>query len=192
MKVRKVARHHGTGHPEAEARLLIRWVCMKCSSTAGLIEELSHRIMQEVRLHGLWEEGSRAQVVMSMGVGCGTRGFALVWASSGRSTGIFVMRQGLKRSHVFATCLVCSLLMPSGKLLGSRCRSHSGGINGAESLIAYGAGAFLFGYGIQDQIFDGPGRFRRGRRGLETVEDHGCRSRISPSSTHVSTSTHCS
>ena len=61
----------------------------------------------------------------------------------------FVMRQGLKRSHVFATCLACSLadvsLIAAG-ILGVGALVSS--IEGAEPLIAMGAAAFLAGYGI--------------------------------------------
>ena len=62
---------------------------------------------------------------------------------------IFVMRQGLKRSHVFATCLACSLadaVLIAAGILGVGAIVSS--FEGAESLIAYGAGAFLFGYGV--------------------------------------------
>ena len=61
----------------------------------------------------------------------------------------FVMRQGLKRSHVFATCLACSLadvsLIAAG-ILGVGALLSS--IGGAEKLIAIGAAAFLTGYGL--------------------------------------------
>ena len=61
----------------------------------------------------------------------------------------FVMRQGLMRSHVFATCLACSLadvsLIAAG-ILGVGALVSS--IEGAESVIAFGAAAFLTGYGI--------------------------------------------
>ena len=61
----------------------------------------------------------------------------------------FVMRQGLKRSHVFATCLACSLadvsLIAAGILGGGALVSS---IEGAEPLIAMGAAAFLAGYGV--------------------------------------------
>ena len=85
---------------------------------------------------------------MSMGVGsAGLEGFALslglILAIGPQN--IFVMRQGLKRSHVFATCLVCSLadaVLIAAGILGVGAIVAS--INGAESLIAYGAGAFLF------------------------------------------------
>lgn len=61
----------------------------------------------------------------------------------------FVMRQGLKRSHVFVTCLACSLadvsLIAAG-ILGVGALVSS--IEGAEPLIAMGAAAFLAGYGV--------------------------------------------
>jgi len=89
---------------------------------------------------------------MSMSLGsAGLEGFAL---SLGLILAIgpqnaFVMRQGLKRSHVFATCLTCSLadvsLITAG-ILGVGALVSS--IEGAESLIAFGAAAFLSGYGV--------------------------------------------
>ena len=62
---------------------------------------------------------------------------------------VFVLRQGLLRSHVFAVCLVCSLadasLIAAGVLgMGS----VLSGIEGAEFVIAVAAGAFLTGYGL--------------------------------------------
>lgn len=62
---------------------------------------------------------------------------------------VFVLRQGLLRSHVFAVCLVCSLadasLIAAGVLgMGS----ILSGIEGAEFVIAIAAGAFLTGYGL--------------------------------------------
>jgi len=87
-----------------------------------------------------------------MGLGsAGLEGFAL---SLGLILAIgpqnaFVMRQGLMRSHVFATCLACSLadvsLIAAG-ILGVGALVSS--IEGAESVIAFGAAAFLTGYGI--------------------------------------------
>ena len=89
---------------------------------------------------------------MSMSIGsAGLEGFAL---SLGLILAIgpqnaFVMRQGLKRSHVFATCLACSLadvsLIAAG-ILGVGALVSS--IEGAEPLIAMGAAAFLTGYGV--------------------------------------------
>jgi len=109
-------------------------------------------IMQEVRLQQTKEEGCRTQVDVSMGLGsAGLEGFAL---SLGLILAIgpqnaFVMRQGLKRSHVFATCLACSLadvsLIAAG-ILGVGALVSS--IEGAEPLIAMGAAAFLTGYGV--------------------------------------------
>ena len=76
---------------------------------------------------------------MSMGVGsAGLEGFALslglILAIGPQN--IFVMRQGLKRSHVIATCLVCSLadaILIAAGILGVGAIVAS--INGAESLI---------------------------------------------------------
>jgi len=89
---------------------------------------------------------------MSMSVGsAGLEGFAL---SLGLILAIgpqnaFVMRQGLKRSHVFATCLACSLadvsLIAAGILGVGAVVSN---IGGAEKLIAFGAAVFLAGYGF--------------------------------------------
>ena len=109
-------------------------------------------IMQEVWLQQTKEEGCRTQVDVSMSIGsAGLEGFAL---SLGLILAIgpqnaFVMRQGLKRSHVFATCLACSLadvsLIAAG-ILGVGALVSS--IEGAEPLIAMGAAAFLAGYGV--------------------------------------------
>ena len=89
---------------------------------------------------------------MSMSLGsAGLEGFAL---SLGLILAIgpqnaFVMRQGLKRSHVFATCLACSLadvsLITAG-ILGAGALVSS--IEGTESLIAFGAASFLSVYGV--------------------------------------------
>ena len=62
---------------------------------------------------------------------------------------VFVMRQGLMKSHVFAVCLACSLfdaaLITAGVLgMGSFLSS----IEGAEKAIAVGATLFLVGYGL--------------------------------------------
>ncbi len=87
---------------------------------------------------------------MSLG-SAGLEGFAL---SLGLILAIgpqnaFVMRQGLKRSHVFATCLACSLadvsLITAG-ILGAGALVSS--IEGTESLIAFGAASFLSVYGV--------------------------------------------
>ena len=89
---------------------------------------------------------------MSMSVGsAGLEGFALslglILALGPQN--VFVLRQGLLRSHVFAVCLVCSLadasLIAAGVLgMGS----VLSGIEGAEFVIAIAAGAFLTGYGL--------------------------------------------
>ena len=89
---------------------------------------------------------------MSMSVGsAGLEGFALslglILALGPQN--VFVLRQGLLRSHVFAVCLVCSLadasLIAAGVLgMGS----VLSGIEGAEFVIAVAAGAFLTGYGL--------------------------------------------
>ena len=62
---------------------------------------------------------------------------------------VFVMRQGLMRSHVFAVCLACSLfdaaLITAGVLgVGS----ILAGIQEAEFTIAIGASMFLISYGL--------------------------------------------
>tara|TARA_B100000686_G_C16649023_1_gene894471 strand:- start:562 stop:1176 length:615 start_codon:yes stop_codon:yes gene_type:complete len=61
----------------------------------------------------------------------------------------FVMRQGLMRSHVFATCLACSIadasLITAG-ILGVGTVVSS--VEGAEPMIAIGAAIFLSGYGV--------------------------------------------
>ena len=62
---------------------------------------------------------------------------------------IFVLRQGLLRSHVFAVCLVCSLsdaLLISAGVLGLG--SFLAGVDGAELLISVAAALFIAGYGV--------------------------------------------
>ena len=80
--------------------------------TQGPRRNKATTVLQEMRIQVPQEEGFRAQEDMSMSLGsAGLEGFAL---SIGLILAIgpqnaFVMRQGLMRSHVFATCLVCSL-----------------------------------------------------------------------------------
>ena len=62
---------------------------------------------------------------------------------------IFVVRQGLLRSHVFAVCLICSLsdafLITIGVLgLGS----ILAGMESAELIISLAAATFIAGYGV--------------------------------------------
>lgn len=62
---------------------------------------------------------------------------------------IFVLRQGLLSSHVFAVCLVCSLsdaLLISAGVLGLG--SLLAGVDGAELLISVAAALFIAGYGV--------------------------------------------
>jgi len=62
---------------------------------------------------------------------------------------IFVLRQGLLRSHVFAVCMVCSLsdaLLISAGVLGLG--SFLAGVDGAELLISVAAALFIAGYGV--------------------------------------------
>jgi len=62
---------------------------------------------------------------------------------------VFVMRQGLMRSHVFAVCLACSVfdaLLITAGVLGMG--SILSGIEGAEFTIAVGASIFLVSYGL--------------------------------------------
>ena len=62
---------------------------------------------------------------------------------------VFVMRQGLMRSHVFAVCLACSVfdaLLITAGVLGVG--SILAGIEGAEFMIAIGASIFLISYGL--------------------------------------------
>ncbi|MFL2971390.1 MAG: LysE/ArgO family amino acid transporter [Candidatus Thalassarchaeaceae archaeon] len=62
---------------------------------------------------------------------------------------VFVMRQGLMRSHVFAVCLACSVfdavLITAGVLGMGSILSR---IEGAEFIIAVGASIFLVSYGL--------------------------------------------
>ncbi len=62
---------------------------------------------------------------------------------------VFVKRQGLMRSHVFAVCLACSVfdaLLITAGVLGVG--SILAGIEGAEFMIAIGASIFLISYGL--------------------------------------------
>ena len=62
---------------------------------------------------------------------------------------IFVVRQGLLRSHIFVVCLVCSLsdaLLIAAGVLGFG--SILASIEGAELLISIAAAIFIAGYGI--------------------------------------------
>jgi L-lysine exporter family protein LysE/ArgO len=108
--------------------------------------------MSEVWLLEPQEEGFRTQEDVSLSLfSAGLEGFAL---SLGLILAIgpqnaFVMRQGLMRSHVFATCLICSLadasLIAAGVIgVGSILSS----VEGAEPWIALGAAIFMIGYGI--------------------------------------------
>ena len=66
---------------------------------------------------------------------------------------IFVLRQGLLRSHVFAVCLVCSLsdaLLISAGVLGLG--SVLAGIEGAELLVSVAAALFIGGYGVNGEL----------------------------------------
>lgn len=61
---------------------------------------------------------------------------------------IFVLRQGLLRSHVFAVCLVCSLadaLLIAVGVLGLG--AYLSGVEGAEFWISMAAALFIAGYG---------------------------------------------
>ena len=62
---------------------------------------------------------------------------------------IFVLRQGLLRSHVFAVCLVCSLadaLLIAVAVLGLG--AYLSGVEGAEFWISMTAALFIAGYGV--------------------------------------------
>ena len=62
---------------------------------------------------------------------------------------IFVLRQGLLRSHVFAVCLVCSLadaLLIAVGVLGLG--AYLSGVEGAEFWISMTAALFIAGYGV--------------------------------------------
>ena len=62
---------------------------------------------------------------------------------------VFVLRQGLLQSHVFAVCLVCSLADASLIAIGVLgMGSVLSGIEGAEFWIAGAAAVFLTGYGL--------------------------------------------
>ena len=62
---------------------------------------------------------------------------------------IFVLRQGLLRSHVFAVCLVCSLadaLLSAVGVLGLG--GYLSGVEGAEFWISMAAALLIAGYGV--------------------------------------------
>ena len=62
---------------------------------------------------------------------------------------IFVLRQGLLRSHVFAVCLVCSLadaLLIAVGVLGLG--AYLSGVEGAVFWISMAAALFITGYGV--------------------------------------------
>ena len=62
---------------------------------------------------------------------------------------IFVLRQGLLRSHVFAVCLVCSLadaLLIAVGVLGLG--AYLSGVEEAEFWISMAAALFIAGYGM--------------------------------------------
>ena len=62
---------------------------------------------------------------------------------------IFVLRQGLLRSHVFAVCLVCSLadaLLIAVGVLGLG--AYLSEVEGAEFWISMAASLFIAGYGV--------------------------------------------
>ena len=62
---------------------------------------------------------------------------------------IFVLRQGLLGSHVFAVCLVCSLadaLLITAGVLGLG--AYLSGVEGAEFWISMAAALFIAGYGV--------------------------------------------
>ena len=62
---------------------------------------------------------------------------------------IFVLRQGLLRSHVFAVCLVCALadaLLIAVGVLGLG--AYLSGVEGAEFWISMAAALFIAGYGV--------------------------------------------
>ena len=102
---------------------------------------------------------------------------------------IFVLRQGLLRSHVFAVCLVCSmadaLLIAVGVLgLGA----YLSGVEGAEFWISMAAALFIAGYGVM-----------RVKSSMDPLDEHrgggwgagvrSVRQWLSRSSTRTSTST---
>ena len=89
---------------------------------------------------------------MSMAIGsAAVEGFALsiglILALGPQN--VFVMRQGLMKSHVFAVCLACSIfdaVLITAGVLGMGAFLSS--IEGAEKTIAIGATLFLVGYGF--------------------------------------------
>ena len=84
--------------------------------------------------------------VMSAGVAGFALSMGLILAIGPQN--IFVLRQGLLRSHVFAVCLVCSLadaLLIAVGVLGLG--AYLSGVEGAEFWISMAAALFIAGYG---------------------------------------------
>ena len=62
---------------------------------------------------------------------------------------VFVIRQGLMRSHVFAVCLTCALCDALFILLGVLgAGAYFSSVAALERLLVYGAALFIAGYGL--------------------------------------------
>ena len=93
-------------------------------------------------------------------------GFSLILAIGAQNA--FVLRQGLRREHVFAVCLACAL---SDALLIAAGVAGFGALAGAapwiEPAMRYGGAAFLLWYGARSLI----GAWRGGEALLAARED---------------------
>ncbi|QGX97884.1 amino acid transporter [Roseovarius faecimaris] len=75
-------------------------------------------------------------------------GFSLILAIGAQNA--FVLRQGLRRAHVFAVCLTCALsdaVLIAAGVAGFGALSEA--VPGLESVMRYGGAAFLLAYGAR-------------------------------------------
>ena len=89
-------------------------------------------------------------------------GFSLILAIGAQNA--FVIRQGLRREHVFAVCLTCALsdaILIAAGVAGFGALAEA--VPGLERAMRYGGAAFLIWYGLRN--------FLAAWRGGETLED---------------------
>jgi L-lysine exporter family protein LysE/ArgO len=75
-------------------------------------------------------------------------GFSLILAIGAQNA--FVLRQGLRRAHVFAVCLTCAVsdaLLIAAGVAGFGALSQA--VPGLETVMRYGGAAFLLAYGAR-------------------------------------------
>lgn len=76
-------------------------------------------------------------------------GFSLILAIGAQNA--FVLRQGLRREHVFAVCLTCALsdaLLIAAGVAGFGALAQA--VPGLERVMRYGGAAFLIWYGLRN------------------------------------------